>query len=96
MPWISIVDSFQYWAYKNPNHTIAQRDEKMQELLSTYQPWVDYSIYPDYAKKRWQAQLHIIEHPFYYIDYGIAQLGAIGVRKNYMVNKQETLTQYNA
>ena len=85
LPWISVIDSFQYRAYKNPTHSIQQRDEKMQELLATYQPWIDFSDYAIFAKKRWQAQLHIFEVPFYYIEYGIAQLGAIGIWKNYMI-----------
>ncbi len=94
LPWISVIDSFQYRAYKNPTHSIQQRDEKMQELLATYQPWIDFSDYGIFAKKRWQAQLHIFEVPFYYIEYGIAQLGAIGIWKNYMIEWERALEKY--
>ncbi len=95
-PWISIIDSFQYWLYKNPDHTIAQRDEKFSSLLREYMPWIDYSGYEKFAHKRRQAQLHIFEVPFYYIEYGIAQLGAIGVWKNYMADPKKALEQYIA
>lgn len=94
LPRISIIDSFQYWAYKNPRHSIQERDAKLQELLATYQPWIDYTNYENYAKKRRQAQLHIFEVPFYYVEYGIAQLWAIGVWKNYMTDAPKALAMY--
>ncbi len=94
LPWVSIVDMFQYWLYKNPTHTVKERDEKFSALLKEYHPWIDYSNYEKNASKRWQSQLHIFELPFYYIEYGICQLGAFGVWKNYMENPTEALKKY--
>ena len=96
LPWISIIDSFQYRLYKNPQHTIAERDEKFSEIIETYYPWVDRAGYENFEHKRRQAQLHIYEVPFYYIEYGIAQLGSIGVWKNYMADAQKGIEQYIA
>lgn len=94
LPWVSVIDSFQYRLYKNPNHTIAERDAKFSSLIDTYMPYIDYSDYETFKNKRRQAQLHIYEVPFYYIEYGIAQLGAFGVRKNYMENPEKALNDY--
>jgi oligoendopeptidase F len=94
--WVATIDSFQYWLYKNPTHTIAERDEKFKALINEYQPWIDYSGMEDIQAKRWQAQLHIFEVPFYYIEYGIAQLGAYGIWKNYKEHGSQALEQYIA
>lgn len=94
LPRVSVIDTYQYWLYKNPDHTIAERQQTFAELLKTYQPRIDYTQYPDIATHRWQAQLHIFEVPFYYIEYGISQLAAFGIWKNYVADKQKTLTQY--
>ena len=96
LPRISIIDSFQYRLYKNPTHTIEERDAKFSELLETYEPWIDRSDYKHFEKKRRQPQMHIFEIPFYYIEYGIAQLASLGIRKNYMTNPQEGLEKYKA
>ncbi len=94
--WVATIDSFQYWLYKNPTHTIAERDEKFKALLTEYQPWIDYTWMEDIQAKRRQSQLHIFEVPFYYIEYGIAQLWSYGVWKNYKENGQKALEQYIA
>lgn len=94
LPWISIIDSFQYWLYKNPDHSIEQRGEKFASLLEEYQPDIDWSNYREYQHIRWQQQGHIFNTPFYYIDYGIAELGAISVRKNYIKDPASALAMY--
>jgi oligoendopeptidase F len=93
---VATIDSFQYWLYKNPTHTIAERDAKFASLINEYQPWIDYSWMENIQAKRWQPQLHIFEVPFYYIEYGIAQLGAYGVWKNYKEHGQKAIEQYIA
>lgn len=94
LPRISIIDSFQYRLYKNENHTVAERDAKFAELLEAYHPRIDRTGYEDFQHKRRQAQLHIFGLPFYYIEYGIAQLGAIGVWKNYLSNPKQAIEKY--
>lgn len=93
---VATIDSFQYWLYKNPTHSIAERDEKFAALMQEFQPWIDYIWMEDIQAKRWQSQLHIFEVPFYYIEYGIAQLGAYWVWRNYKENGKAALDQYIA
>lgn len=95
LPWVAVVDQFQHWIYTNPDHTAEQRREAWIQI---YEPFgagfVDWSEHPDAEANLWQKQLHIFEVPFYYIEYGMAQLGAIAVWKNYKENPEKGLQQY--
>lgn len=94
-PWIAIIDKFQHWVYENPAHTEEQRAEKWMEILSEFSsPEIDFSGLGNYRRFSWQRQLHLFEVPFYYIEYGIAQLGAIGLWIQFKKNKQEALNNY--
>lgn len=73
-PWVSIIDLFQLWLYKNPDHTVEQRRNKFKEILNEFEPWTDRSGYEQFEGIRRQAQMHIFDYPLYYIEYGIAQL----------------------
>jgi oligoendopeptidase F len=75
--WIAMVDQFQHWVYTTPGHTRAQRHEKWRDLLARFAPGQDYSGLEELAGRGWHRILHIFEVPFYYIEYGIAQLGAL-------------------
>ncbi|MBB6128246.1 M3 family oligoendopeptidase [Mucilaginibacter lappiensis] len=95
LPWVAVVDQFQHWIYTNPNHTDAERTEAW---IKIYEPFgagfADWSENPEAEANLWQKQLHIFEVPFYYIEYGMAQLGAIAVWKNYKENPEKGLQQY--
>jgi oligoendopeptidase F len=95
LPWIAAIDAFQHWIYENPNHT---REERRIEWLKTHRRFsgnvLDRSEYPEFEAYSWHRQLHLFEVPFYYIEYGIAQLGAIGVWRNYKLNPEKALSQY--
>ncbi len=94
-PWIAIIDKFQHWVYENPTHTNEQRTAKWNEILKEFQDNViDYSGLENYRSNTWQRQLHLFEVPFYYIEYGIAQLGAIGMWMQYKQNPQQALDNY--
>lgn len=93
-PRVCVIDGFQHWLYKNPEHSVAERQAKFRELLNDYQPWIDWSGYEDVQSNRWQTQMHIFDYPLYYIEYGIAQLGAIGVWKNFIENRERGLKLY--
>ncbi len=94
-PWIAIVDKFQHWIYANPTHTNEQRTEKWNEILAEFKDDViDYSGLEAYRSNAWQRQLHLFEVPFYYIEYGIAQLGAIGMWMQFKNNKQKAMDNY--
>ncbi len=94
LSWVSIVDSFQYRMYKHPTHTIVERDAKFTSLIQEYQPRIDYTGYEHIQKKRWQAQPHIFDLPFYYIEYGICGLAAINMRKQYIENPEQAMKNY--
>lgn len=95
IPWIATIDKFQHWVYENPFHTVAERNEQWYSIQQEFtSPVIDFDGLQSYRQKSWQRQLHLFEVPFYYIEYGIAQLGAIGMWKQYKENKQKALDNY--
>jgi len=97
LPWIALVDKFQHWIYTNPKHTAAEREEAWRDFQSDFESNVtNYDGLEEYRASSWLQQLHIFEVPFYYIEYGMAQLGAIAVWRNYKRNPQKALEQYEA
>jgi oligoendopeptidase F len=95
LPWIACVDAFQTWLYDNPTHSAAERAAEWTRLYRRFHGHaVDYSGYTDTLGTLWQRQLHIYEVPFYYIEYGFAQMGAFQVWRNYRSNPQQGLEAY--
>lgn len=95
LPWIATIDKYQHWLYTHPGHTNEERTAewlKIMDEFSTHQ--TDWSGFEDYRSVFWQKQLHLYEVPFYYIEYGIAQLGAIAMWRQYRGNKQQALENY--
>lgn len=78
-PWIATVDAFQHWVYENPGHTPQERRSAWVATYHRFQRGIDWSGYDEELNYYWHRQLHIFLHPFYYIEYGIAQLGALQV-----------------
>lgn len=94
-PWIATIDSFQHWIYEHPNHTEAERTTEWVNILKKYSSSsIDFSGLDNYREISWQRQLHLFEVPFYYIEYGIAQLGAIGMWKQYKENPRAAIDNY--
>jgi oligoendopeptidase F len=94
-PWIATIDKFQHWLYNNPTHTVAEREENWVRILNEFSSKeMDYTGLETYRANSWQRQLHLYEVPFYYIEYGIAQLGAVGMYKQYKENKEKALQNY--
>lgn len=94
-PWIATIDKFQHWVYENPNHSIEERTANWMKVLNEFtSKEIDFSGLEEYRKMAWQRQLHLFEVPFYYIEYGIAQLGAIGLWMQYRQNPQQALENY--
>ena len=94
-PWIATIDKFQHWVYEHPTHSIDERTARWNEILHEFSDDViDYSGLENYRSNLWQKQLHLFEVPFYYIEYGIAQLGAIGMWRQFKLNKQQALDNY--
>ncbi|PWJ59928.1 oligoendopeptidase F [Dyadobacter jejuensis] len=95
LPWVATIDKFQHWMYENPQHTAQERKAQWVEIYGQFTDTVmDWSGLEQFQQYLWQRQLHIYEVPFYYIEYGIAQLGAIGVWKNYRENPKKGLEGY--
>jgi oligoendopeptidase F len=94
-PWIAIIDKFQHWVYENPNHTIEERTSNWTSILKEFSTEsIDYTGLDMYRAIGWQRTLHLFEVPFYYIEYGIAQLGAIGMWMQYQKNPTQALENY--
>lgn len=94
LPWIAIVDAFQHWIYLNPDHTLAERDVYFGDLMERFNMGRDWTGFEAERNATWISQLHIFVVPFYYIEYAIAQFGAIAIYRNYKKNKEETLKKY--
>jgi len=95
LPWIAQIDEFQHWIYENPRHTADERTQKWIELYDQYtNDLIDWSGYEHAKETAWQRQMHLFEVPFYYIEYGFAQLGAIGIWKNSLTDFTATIAQY--
>jgi oligoendopeptidase F len=94
-PWIATIDKFQHWVYVHPNHTEEERSETWRKILNEFTSIaLDVSGLEKYRKYSWQRQLHLFEVPFYYIEYGIAQLGAIGLWKQFKEDKDKAIKNY--
>ena len=93
-PWIATVDAFQHWIYTHPNHTRADRTAAWIDLMKRFGGEVDWSGFEDVRANLWHRQLHIFLHPFYYIEYGIAQLGALQVWANSKRDRAGALRDY--
>ena len=77
LPWIAVVDAFQHWLYTHPGHSRAERAMRWMELVERFGGGEDWSGHEDARRYFWQRQLHFFQVPFYYVEYGIAQLGAL-------------------
>ncbi|MCE2936909.1 MAG: M3 family oligoendopeptidase [Cyclobacteriaceae bacterium] len=95
LPWVATIDKFQHWIYENPDHTTEQRRQQwnivFQQFADTVTDWRGWEQARDYL---WQKQLHLYEVPFYYIEYGMAQLGAIAIWRNYRQQGKAGLESY--
>jgi oligoendopeptidase F len=94
-PWVAIIDKFQHWIYENPHHTIQERTMEWVKILEEFKDGiVDYTDLESFRANAWQRQLHLFEVPFYYIEYGIAQLGALGLWMQYKNNPEMAIKNY--
>jgi oligoendopeptidase F len=95
LPWVATIDKYQHWIYENPNHSLADRKENWNNIFDQFSDTVtDWSGLQDAKDYLWQKQLHLYEVPFYYIEYGMAQLGAIAVWRNYRQDNAKGLQGY--
>lgn len=97
LPWVATIDKFQHWVYEHPAHTLEERKLAWNKIFDTFADtitdWTSLDTAKDYL---WQKQLHLYEVPFYYIEYGMAQLGAIAVWRNFRKDPKKGLAGYQA
>jgi oligoendopeptidase F len=95
LPWVATIDKYQHWLYENPGHSLEQRKASwnriFDEFADTVTEWQGLEEAKNYL---WQKQLHLYEVPFYYIEYGMAQLGAIAVWRNFRQDAAKGLEGY--
>ena len=94
-PWVAMIDSFQHWLYTTPGHS---RDERRQTWLSIMDRFgtgqMDWTGIEEIRAHRWMRQSHLFGVPFYYVEYAIAQLGALQVWRNHRNDPDEAIRLY--
>jgi oligoendopeptidase F len=95
-PWIAQVDAFQHWMYLNPEHTPDERRDQWLALEKRFGFTLDWSGHEDWMGLGWQKQLHIFQVPFYYIEYGIAQIGALQLWRHWRESPERAVELYRA
>ncbi|MEZ4739487.1 MAG: hypothetical protein R2818_09065 [Flavobacteriales bacterium] len=97
LPWVATIDAFQHAVYTHPEWTSVDRTAEWMKVHARFNgPIVDWTGLEGGRSMLWQKQLHLFEVPFYYIEYAIAQLGAIGVWRNYKRDPMKAIAQYKA
>ena len=94
--WVATVDAFQHWVYTHPDHTIGERAKAWVETFNRFCGLESYDGLESSRAYRWQRQLHFFEVPFYYIEYGIALTGALGVWARYKKDRMDAIEAYKA
>jgi oligoendopeptidase F len=94
LPWIATVDAFQHWIYTHPGHTHEERRDAWRALIERFGGIVDWSGYEEPRDHSWHRQLHIFLYPFYYIEYGIAQLGALQIWRRGLTDRMAAVSLY--
>lgn len=95
LPWVATIDAFQHWIYENPDHTVEERRREWNKIFDRFSDSItDWSGLEDAKDYLWQKQLHLYEVPFYYVEYGMAQLGAIAVWRNFRNDPTKGLQGY--
>ncbi|MGF1632864.1 MAG: M3 family oligoendopeptidase [Phycisphaerae bacterium] len=94
LAWIATIDQFQHWLYTNPGHSSEARRAKWLEIFDRFGHDVDYTGHEDAKEWLWQRQLHLYHVPFYYIEYGIAQLGALQLWLKSLQDPHQALANY--
>ena len=94
LAWICRIDAFQHWMYSNPSHTREERSKAWLDLREKYGPRTDWSGFEEDESLFWQTQGHLFGAPFYYIEYGIAQLGALQIWMTQLKDPEKALNDY--
>lgn len=96
LPWIARIDAYQHFLYTNPDHTRQERESEWLKLDERFGDPLDWSVLPEWRAASWVRQLHIFEVPLYYIEYGIAQLGALQLWNAFLADPEGAVEKYRA
>ncbi|MDA4128147.1 MAG: M3 family oligoendopeptidase [Thaumarchaeota archaeon] len=94
--WVTTIDAFQHWVYTHPEHTREEREKEWLNIFRRYSGLESWEGYEAAQRNRWQRQIHLFEAPFYYIEYGIATLGALGIWVRYRSDPHEAISAYKS
>jgi oligoendopeptidase F len=94
LPWIATIDAFQHWVYTHPEHTAVERRRAWMKLRLRFSDGVSWAGLKNFEETLWHRQLHLFEYPFYYIEYGFAQIGALTVWHRSLKNRGDALRAY--
>ena len=94
LPWIATIDSFQHWIYANPGHSREERAQVWLSIRDRFGSNMDWNGHSDFRELSWQQQGHLYGVPFYYIEYGIAQLGSLQLWKTHTSDPEKALVNY--
>ena len=95
LPWIATIDAFQHWIYANPNHTRDERKECWLSLREKFGSDMNWNGNEEFRELSWQQQGHLYGVPFYYVEYGIAQLGALQLWQTHRKDPEKALIDYS-
>jgi oligoendopeptidase F len=95
-PWIATIDAFQHWTYTHEGHTRGERESSWLDLQTRYGGIEEWDGYEDGLSYLWQKQPHLFIHPFYYVEYGIAQLGALQIWQSAKRDLSQTIQRYRS
>ena len=95
LPWIATIDAFQHWIYANPGHTREERKIQWISLRERFGSEMNWEDHEDFRELSWQQQGHLFGVPFYYVEYGIAQLGALQLWQTHRKNPEKALKDYS-
>lgn len=94
LPWIMRVDAFQHWLYRNPDHSRAERAAQWRSLEDRFGDELDWPELGEWRDCSWINKLHFFCVPLYYIEYGIAQLGALQLWVRYLEDPENAVRAY--
>ena len=92
--WVATIDSFQQELYKNPGHSHEERTEMWLRAFRRFRGDVDFNGLEQQEAVRWQLQSHIFSHPLYYVEYGLALLGALQIWRNFRKDRAQAVACY--
>ncbi len=95
LPWIATIDAFQHWIYANPDHTRDERKEYWLSLREKFGSDMNWNGNEEFRELSWQQQGHLYGVPFYYVEYGIAQLGALQLWQTHRKDPEKALIDYS-